>query len=165
LFHRFNYIVQGLMRCAAVECNAKVIMAGPNVPVGECKTPVSTLDLTATFCDYAQTDAKLPQHGSSLRKLIETDEDSCEYAMNEWELLPTRAGVALSLRTVRTKTHKLVYDYQSQTGEMYDLENDPHELNNIYDDPNVANIQGALFAILEQRPEDIQPNGTQVGLA
>ena len=53
------------------------------------------------------------------------------------------------------KTHKLVYDYQSQTGEMYDLENDPH----------VANIQGALFAMLEQRPEDIQPNGTQVGLA
>ena len=61
------------------------------------------------------------------------------------------------LRTVRTKTHKLVYDYQSQTGEMYDLENDPHELNNIYDDPNVANIQGALFAMLEQRPEDIHP--------
>ena len=48
---------------------------------------------------------------------------------------------------------------------MYDLENDPHELNNIYDDPNVANIQGALFAMLEQLPEDIQPNGTQVGLA
>ena len=48
---------------------------------------------------------------------------------------------------------------------MYDLENDPLELNNIYDDPNVANIQGALFAMLEQQPEDIQPNGTQVGLA
>ena len=113
----------------------------------------------------SQKNAKLLQHGSSLCKLIQTDEDSREYAMNEWELLPTRVGVALSLRTVRTKTHKLVYDYQSQTGELYDLENDPHELNNIYDDPNVANIQGALFAMLEQRPEDIQPNGTQVGLA
>ena len=75
--------------------------------------------------------AKLPQHGSSLRKLIQTDEDSREYAMNEWELLPTRAGVALSLRRVCIKTHELVYDYHSQTGEMYDLENDPHELNNI----------------------------------
>jgi arylsulfatase A-like enzyme len=143
-----------------------MIVKGPGVPVGKrVEDPISTLDLTATFCDYAQTDAQLPQHGSSLRKLIETDGDSREFAMNEWELLPTRAGVALSLRTVRTKTHKLVYDYQSQTGEMYDLENDPHELNNIYDDPNVANIQGALFAMLEQRPEDIQPNGTQVGLA
>jgi hypothetical protein len=39
------------------------------------------------------------------------------------------------------------------------------ELNNIYDDPNVANIQGALFAMLEQRLKDIQPYGTQVGLA
>jgi hypothetical protein len=38
-------------------------------------------------------------------------------------------------------------------------------LNNIYDDPNVANIQGALFAMLEQRLKDIQPYGTQVGLA
>ena len=143
-----------------------MIVKGPGVPAGKrVEDPVSTLDLTATFCDYAQTEAQLPQHGSSLRKLIETDEDSREFAMNEWELLPTRAGVALSLRTVRTKTHKLVYDYQSQTGEMYDLENDPHELNNIYDDPNVANIQGALFAMLEQRPDDIQQNGTQVGLA
>jgi len=33
---------------------------------------------------------------------------------------------------------------------MYDFENDPHELNNTYDDPNVANIQRALFAMLEQ---------------
>ena len=133
-----------------------MIVKGPGVPVGKrVEDPVSTLDLTATFCDYAQTDAQLPQHGSSLRKLIETDGDSREFAMNEWELLPTRVGVALSLRTVRTKTHKLVYDYQSQKGQMYDLENDPHELNNIYDDPNVANIQGALLAILEQRPEDI----------
>ena len=46
---------------------------------------------------------------------------------------------------------------------MWDLENDPHELNNIYDDPMLQIF--SLFAMLEQRPEDIQPNGTQVGLA
>ena len=80
-----------------------MIVKGPGLPVGKrIEDPVSTLDLTATCCDYAQTDAQLPQNGSSLRKLTETDEDSREFAMNEWELLPTRAGVALSLRTVRT---------------------------------------------------------------
>ncbi len=63
--------------------------------------------------------------GQHCRPLLETADAKRGFAMNEWELLPTRAGVSLSFRTVRTKAHKLTVDLQSGAGELYDLETTP----------------------------------------
>ena len=90
---------------------------------------------------------------------------SREFAYNEWELLPTRTGVALSLRTVRTRTHKLTVDMQSGAGELYDLENDPHELVNLFEAANAAPIRAELEAMIASRPDDALPLQTQVGMA
>nr|MDJ0640401.1 sulfatase-like hydrolase/transferase [Paracoccaceae bacterium] len=142
-----------------------MIVRGPGVPKDKVVTaPVSTLDLTATFADYAGTDALLPQHGSSVRPLIE-DGGTRDYAMNEWELLPTRTGVALSLRTVRTETAKLTVDLQSGAGELYDLAADPDEMSNVFDDPAYAKLRAELEGHLARRPNDIGPNREQVGMA
>ena len=143
-----------------------MIWSGPDVPKGKVvKEPVSTLDLGPTFFDYAETTELQTQHGETLRPLIETADATRAFAMNEWELLPTRAGVALSLRTVRTKTHKLTVDLQSGAGELYDLENDPNELVNLFDHQNAQPIRKELEAMLETRPGDIIPNQKQVGMA
>ena len=76
-----------------------MIVQGPSVPPGKVVAePVSTLDIGPTLYDLSASTALLPQHGSSLRPLIETDDATRAYAMNEWELLPNRVGVALSLR-------------------------------------------------------------------
>jgi len=45
--------------------------------------------------------------------LIEGDATR-DFARNEWGLLPGRVGVALELRTVRTRTHKLTVDLNFQ---------------------------------------------------
>ena len=141
-----------------------MIVRGPGVPAGKVvHEPVSTLDLSATFCDYAETEPLLTQHGQSLRPLLETDTATREYAYCEWELLPARVGVGLSLRTVRTQTHKLTLELGSGAGELYDLVNDPHEMSNLFDDPAVAEIQEALTAMIHQRPDDIGPLGTPSG--
>ncbi|MEO0697975.1 MAG: sulfatase-like hydrolase/transferase [Pseudomonadota bacterium] len=143
-----------------------MLVRGPGVPEGKIVSePVSTLDLGPTFFDYGSASALQTQHGSSLRPLIEDDEATRTFARNEWELLPTRAGVGLSLRTVRTRTHKLTKDLQSGAGELYDLVDDPDELRNRYDDPAYANIRGDLEAMIENRPADMLPIQTQVGLA
>ncbi|MEM7336085.1 MAG: sulfatase-like hydrolase/transferase [Chloroflexota bacterium] len=148
-----------------------MIVRGPNVPVGKVvDEPVSTLDLTATFCDYGEVEPLLTQHGRSLRPLIETEpltsawqNATREYAYCEWELLPQRVGVQLSLRTVRTKTHKLTIDLISGDGELYDLINDPYELENIFNDPAFSKIQESLLKFVHARPDDAGPLRKPVG--
>ena len=143
-----------------------LIARGPGVPVGKVvQEPVSTLDLAPTFMDYAQAEPLGTLHGQSLRDLIETDSASREYAYNEWELLANRVGVQLSLRTVRTKTHKLTLELGSGAGELYDLVNDPHEMVNCFDDPAYATIRAELTAMIAKRPDDAGPIRQPVGAA
>ncbi len=142
-----------------------MILRGPGVPKGKrVAEPVSTIDLGPTFCDYAECAPLQTQHGQSLRPLIE-GEGQRDFAYNEWELLPTRAGVSLSLRTVRSKTHKMTVDAISGAGELYDLAADPGEMVNLFDDPSAANIRAELERYMASRPDDIRPYQVQVGMA
>jgi len=142
-----------------------MIVKGPGVPAGKVvDEPVSTLDLGPTFCDYGQAEAQLTQHGSSLRPLIEGDATRA-FARNEWGLLPGRVGVALELRTVRTRTHKLTVDLISGAGELYDLEADPDEMTNLFDMDEAAEIQATLASYVASRPQDMLPDQTPVGTA
>ena len=143
-----------------------LIMRGPGIPAGKVVAdPVSTLDLAATFYDYSGASALQTQHGQSLRPLIETETASRDYAYNEWELLPNRVGLGLSLRTVRTRDAKLTVDMESGAGEMYVLSEDPHEMENRFDDPAKKVLRAELMEMIHARPDDIQPNGVAVGPA
>lgn len=142
-----------------------LIVRGPRLPAGKVvDQPVSTIDLGPTMYDLAGAAPGLTQHGASLRPLIEGD-GTREFALNEWELLPGRAGVALSLCTVRTRTHKLTIDTASGAGELYDLGADPGELRNLFDDPAAAPVRRALEAMIARRPDDAGPPRTPVGIA
>ena len=142
-----------------------MIVKGPGVPAGKAVgEPVSTLDLGATFLDYGGAEALLPQHGESLRPLIE-GEGTREFARNEWGLGAGRAGVPLELRTVRTRTHKLTVDLISGAGELYDLAADPDELVNLFDDAKAATIRAILEGYIASRPDDALPDQPRVGAA
>lgn len=143
-----------------------MIARGPGIRAGErVDEPVSTLDLGPTFLDYGEGDALQTQHGQSLRALLETGDAPRDFARNEWELLPTRAGVELSLRTVRTKHHKLTVDLISGAGELYDLQADPDEMTNLFDDPKATELRADLMAMIEARPDDMRDKQVQVGMA
>ena len=140
-------------------------MRGPGVPANSINdNPVSTMDLAATFTDYGMADPLLPQHAASLKPVVEGHEQR-NHARNEWGLLPTRTGVELSLQTVRTRSMKLTKDMISGAGEMYDLAADPHEMTNLFDDPAQAATRAELEALIDERPDDMLPLQTQVGLA
>jgi hypothetical protein len=64
--------------------------------------------------------------------------------------------VALDLRTVRTQTAKLTLELTSGAGEMYDLRNDPHECNNLFDDPNSRGLRDELTQRIMSRPGEIR---------
>lgn len=150
---------EGLLRVPLIARGPGIV---PNTVVSE---PVSTLDIGATLYDYTDSKPQLEQHGTSLRSLLEGESQERRYARAEWELLPTRAGVALSLQVVRTKTHKLTVDLKSGSGELYDLVNDPNEMHNQFGKDAYSEIQAELMGMIHERAPDAQQLQTQVGLA
>ena len=143
-----------------------LIARGPGIRAkAAVRDPISTLDLGATFCDYGKALPLLTQHGQSLRPLLEGQGDSRDFALNEWGLCAGRVGVALELRTVRTKSHKMTVELNSGAGELYDLCADPHEQVNLFDAPAAAAIRAQLEAYLATRPKDQRPKSTPVGTA
>jgi arylsulfatase A-like enzyme len=121
---------------------------------------VSTLDLPATFADFAGVRFSAA-HSRSLRPLIQ-DQGTRDFAYSEWDLRASRSGVDLDLRTVRTKRHKLTLDLRSGAGELYDLANDPHEMENIFES---SKAKGELVDMVRSRPADAVPRLPQVGMA
>jgi arylsulfatase A-like enzyme len=138
-----------------------LLFQGPGIPKGKIiEEPVSTLDLPATFVDFAAI-AFSSAHSRSLRPLIE-GEGSRDFAYSEWDLRASRSGVELDLRTVRTKRHKLTLELHSGAGELYDLYDDPHEMHNIFES---SKVKGELIDMIRSRPPDIRTRQPQVGMA
>lgn len=143
-----------------------LLFRGPGVPANKVVAePVSTVDLPATFADFAGVALPAAKHSQSLRNLIETEGASRDFAYSEWDLRASRSGVDLDLRTVRTRRHKLTLDLRSGAGELYDLANDPHEMDNRFDDPGCAAPRRELEDMIRSRPQDIVPRMPQVGMA
>ena len=137
------------------------VIRGPGVPAGKLVgDPVSTLDLPATFHDYAGVPPSRDLHSRSLRPLIE-GEATRDFAYNEWDLHPARCGVALKLRTVRTRTHKLTLEMESGVGELYDLAGDPTEMDNRFGDPGLAAVRRELADMIRSRPDDANVTQTE----
>jgi arylsulfatase A-like enzyme len=138
-----------------------LLLRGPAIPKGKVvQDPVSTIDLPATFADYAGVPFN-GRHSRSLRKLVQ-GEASRDFAYSEWDLRASRSGVDLDLRTVRTGRHKLTLDLRSGAGELYDLQDDPHEMNNLF---GKTEIQKQLVDMIRSRPADTIPRLPQVGMA
>jgi hypothetical protein len=96
-----------------------------------------------------------------LRPLIQGD-GAREFAYSEWDLRASRSGVDLDLRTVRTRRHKLTMDLRSGAGELYDLYEDPHEMENVF---ATSNAKAELVDMIRSRPNDAVPRLPQVGMA
>jgi arylsulfatase A-like enzyme len=142
-----------------------LLARGPGVPAGKVvRDPVSTIDLTATFADYAGVALADARHSLSLKPLIEGDATRA-FAYSEWDLRASRCGVDLWLRTVRTKTHKLTLETNSGAGELYDLANDPQEMDNRFDDPGLTAVRKELEDMIASRPKDQVAPLPQIGMA
>lgn len=161
----YGLILKGPMHYEGL-LRVPMIAKGPGIRAGAAvDQPVSTLDLGATFFDYGGAEPLLAQHGQSIRALLETPGATRDFALNEWGLLPGRVGVALELRTVRTRTHKMTVDLNSGAGELYCIADDPHEQNNLFDDPCALDVRKDLERYIASRPNDMRPHGAPVGTA
>lgn len=116
------------------------------------KEMVMNLDFASTFLDYAEAPIPKEMQGSSLRPLLRRWDDSnwresiyYHYYENPrgWHSVRGHCGV-------RTEKYKLLHFYLDDRWELFDLEADPNEMNNVYGDPNYVQVQADMKKELER---------------
>lgn len=138
------------------DCAVRVplIMRWPShLPAGERrKELVQWIDLTSTFTDLAGLDPMPTAQGMSLIPLGKGDQNPefrgwalCEYFNSGHPYDPP-----VYMTMLRVEDYKLIVQHgppataRERTGELYNMVNDPSELQNLWDDPASADIRTEL---------------------
>ena len=116
--------------------------------------PVASVDLPATFLDYAGVRAARPLAGTSLRRELETGQSKRRAAFAVWndgrpEALAVRRSVE-PYRVVRTRAHKYIL-WQSGREALFDLSSDPGEERSLASDSARASLRRELREHLVRR--------------
>ena len=122
---------------------------------GDVAGMVQNIDYAPTFLELAGAEIPEDIHGESFLPLLKGEEwntgrDGIYYHYYEY---PDEHAVKRHLG-VRTERYKLIHFYEDGVWELYDLENDKHELNNIYGKPGTEEVTAQLkekLIVLQKR--------------
>ena len=132
-----------------------LIVSGPDVPEGKrVETPVSLVDIVPTIADLTGAPHSEAWSGESLLPLVEGDEDETRIAFSEYHAHGARNGMFM----VRKGDYKYVY-YPENPPQLFDLQNDPHELTNLAGVGKYRDVQEGLhwelFDLVSPDPDTI----------
>ena len=113
------------------------------IPSGQvAEQMVMNLDFAPTLLDFAGVPIPTDIQGESFRSMVTGSPPSnwrtsiyyhyYEYPYG-WHNVKKHFGV-------RNERYKLINFYNDAYWELFDLQEDPHELNNVYDNPDYANV-------------------------
>ena len=112
---------------------------------------VQNLDFAPTLLDYAGVNPADGMQGESFRKILSGESsnwrDAIYYTYYEFpsvHMVKRHYGI-------RTSRYKLIHFYYDvDEWEMYDLETDPAEMNNVYEDEDYASVRAAMHQKLAE---------------
>ncbi|MEO9144825.1 MAG: sulfatase [Ginsengibacter sp.] len=115
---------------------------------------VMNLDLGETLLDAAHVKIPADMQGRSMLPIWEgkTPDDWRKYVYYHYYESGGEHNVAKHIG-VRSDKYKLIYYYENNDWELYDLQKDPNELNNVYNNPAYMQIQQNLKKELNQLAE------------
>lgn len=125
---------------------APLIFAGPGIPQGRSKALCYLMDLMPTFCELAGAKVPVGVDGISLAPVLQGKED----AIRESLFL----SYANSQRAIRESRWKLIRFPEIGKTQLFDLEDDPSEVNDLSERPEqqerVAKMMQKLAALQKQ---------------
>jgi arylsulfatase len=136
-----------------------LIISGPGVMPRASGAFVELVDVAPTICDLAGVAQHPGMQGRSLAPLLHghtnehRDDAFCEFMHSNFTYDPPAHA-----SMVRTRTHKLVRYHGSDEGELYDLQRDPEERRNLWQDSEATVIrQDLLLRLMERMAQTLDP--------
>lgn len=123
---------------------------------------ISLVDIVPTV--LAACDQNIPQKLDGVN-LIPLLEDKTESVHESVMVECTDDLKGLRLKTLVTEKYKLTYYYGSECGELYDLENDPWEIKNLWDDKDTQCLKSKLLTKLMNYMEVLEKRGERYAYA
>jgi len=117
---------------------------------------VLNTDFAPSFLDWAGLPPSERMQGTSARSVFrgETPADWRDSMYYRYFMHADNHHNAYAHYGVRTHRYKLIYYYETEPGpvewELFDLERDPHEMRNVFDDPAYADVVKELKAELHR---------------
>lgn len=118
---------------------------------------VSNLDFAETFLDVAGVEVPEDMQGKSLRPMLtgdRVDEWRDDFYYQYYEGPPAVHTVAEHYG-VATDRYKLIHYHKLDQWELFDLENDPQEMNSVYGQREYAEVQANLEGRLQRLREEL----------
>ncbi len=115
--------------------------AGQSGPVGRTEAMFNLVDVLPTFLDAAGAECPPGVQGVSQLPVIRRETD----CVRDWALVDFIATVKLHQQTFIHNGHKLVVYRHADYGELYDLEADPDQYHNLFDDPEARPVRDRLM--------------------
>ncbi|NGP45550.1 sulfatase-like hydrolase/transferase [Bacillaceae bacterium SIJ1] len=114
-----------------------------HVPAGQSSASMQSLvDLAPTFLRFAGLDIPRTMTGVDQSEVwLGQQEEARDHIICEFRKQPTK----VHQKTFVDKRYKLTVYYNQKYGELFDLENDPNELNNLWDDANYLTLKSELL--------------------
>ena len=126
------------------------IMKVPNVDSAIVNNDlVMNLDFAPTILDYAGIPIPPDMQGQSIKPRLEGETFEREGQYYHYYEYPHGWHMVKKHYGIRTDSFKLIHYYsEAEEWEMFDLNNDPQEMNNIYNSPDYKNKQAELNQLL-----------------
>lgn len=139
----YNMLLKGALPFRSIT-RVPFIWSEPQQTTASSTTALaSTVDIAATVLERAGIEPYNGMQGKSFKSVLDNDEEVRNELLIEYNDGVTRLGFKepARVRALVTKRYRYTMYLDQDWGELYDLENDPQESNNLWSDPDYHSVR------------------------